>query len=164
MRLNVRYDNEIQSIELDEKSMKELWVSLSLGENDELTQKDKEELIQQAFDEQYNRPEYNSWHKFNRHRGEVKKPFRKDDELADNSDGIEYIADNTDTENRDRQYEYEAVCQHLREVLKPAYAEVLIAVVLDGMTPEEYAHDKKLKRDAVYKRLQRAKEKYRTLK
>ena len=94
----------------------------------------------------------------------MKKPFRKNDELADNSDGIEYIADNTDTENRDRQYEYEAVCQHLREVLKPAYAEFLIAVVLDGLTPEEYAHNKKLKRDAVYKRLKRAKEKYKTLK
>lgn len=164
MKLKVRYDNQIQSIELDAKSMSELWVSLSLGENDGLTQEDKEVLIQQAFDEQYNRPEYNSWHKFNRHRGEVKKPFRKDDELADNSDGIEYIADNTDTENRDRQYEYEAVCQHLCEILKPEYADVLIAVVLDGMTPEEYAHDKKLKRDTVYKRLQRAKEKYRTLK
>lgn len=136
MKLKIRYDNEVQSIELDEKSMKELCVGLSLEESDELTQKDKEELIQKAFDEQYNKPEYNSWHKFNRHRGEVKKPFRKDDEIAGNSDGTEYIADNSDTENRDKQYEYEAVCQHLREVLKPKYADVLIDVVLDGLPPK----------------------------
>lgn len=159
MKLKVRYDNEFQIIELDEQSMQEMWVSLSLGDSSDLTQEEREKLIQEAFDEQYNRPEYNSWHKFDRHRGSVNKPFRKDDEDADNGDGIEYIPDCSQLEERIRRDEYDAVCQQLREVLKPEYADVLIAVILDDMTPEEYATKNNEKRDAVYKRLQRAKKK-----
>lgn len=124
----------------------------------------KKRSIQEIFDEDFNRPYYNDWHRENRHRGNVPKPYRGDDEPSDSSDGLEYIPDYSQTEERERKNEYEVVCQHLREILKPEYADVLIAVVLDGLTPEEYAHGKKLKRDTVYKRLQRAKEKYRTLK
>ena len=39
------------------------------------------------------------------------------------------------------------------------YAEVIIAIVLDGKTPEEYAAETGLHKDAIYKRLQRAKKK-----
>ena len=44
-------------------------------------------------------------------------------------------------------------------LLKSEYAEVLIAIVLDGKTPEEYADEIGVHRDAIYKRLQRAKKK-----
>ena len=91
--------------------------------------------------------------------GFVQKPFRSEDEEQSDTDGLEYIADNSDTENRERQYEYEDVCQRLRKILKPEYAEVIISVVLDGLTPEEYAIQNGEKRDTVYKRLQRAKQK-----
>lgn len=45
-------------------------------------------------------------------------------------------------------------------MLTPEYADVLIATALDDVTPEEYANMHDLKRDTVYKRLQRAKKKY----
>ena len=120
--------------------------------------------IQEIFDEDFNRLYYNDWYRENCHRANVPKPYRGDDKPIDSNDETKYITDNSDTENYERQYEYEAVCQHLRKVLKPAYAEVLIAVALDGLTPEEYAQKKKQKCDAVYKQLQKAKEKYRNLK
>lgn len=45
MRLSIRYENKLQTIELNEKETKEMWISLSL-EGDELSKKDKERLIQ----------------------------------------------------------------------------------------------------------------------
>lgn len=159
MKLKVRYENEFQTIELDEKSMDEMWVSLSLEDGENLTQEEKENMIQDAFEEMFNKPEYNNWHKFDRHRGNLKKQFRKDDEETDESDGLDTVGDYSQEEERDRQYEYEALCQEIRDVLKPEYAEVIIAMCLDDMTPEEYAATTGEKRDTVYKRLQRAKKK-----
>ena len=160
MKLKVRYENEFQTIELDAKSMDKMWVSLSLEDGENLTQEEKENMIQDAFEEMFNKPEYNNWHKFDRHRGNLKKQFRKDDEETDESDGLDTVGDYSQEEERDHQYAYEALCQKLRTVLKPEYAEVIIAVCLDELTPEEYAATTGEKRDTVYKRLQRAKKKF----
>ena len=157
MKLKIRYEDKYQTVEVNSE---EMWLSLSLGSDEELTQQQKEELIQETFEEQFNKPEYNNWHKFDRHRGNLKRPFRKDDEDADESDGMDMVEDNSQEAERNSQYEYEALCQKIREVLNPEYAEVIIAICLDEMTPEEYAHSICEKRDTVYKRLQRAKKKY----
>lgn len=68
MKLKIRYENEIQTIELDAKATEEMWVSLSL-EGEGLSQKEREELIQKEWNEQFNKDDYYNWHKFNRHRG-----------------------------------------------------------------------------------------------
>lgn len=57
MKLRIRYENEIQTIELNEKDTETLWVSLSL-EGEGISKKEKEELIQEAWEEEYNRPSY----------------------------------------------------------------------------------------------------------
>ncbi|MGN0594465.1 MAG: sigma factor-like helix-turn-helix DNA-binding protein, partial [Hominimerdicola sp.] len=59
--------------------------------------------------------------------------------------------------------DYEYLCLRIRKALKSEYADVIIAVYLDDMTPEEYALRNGLKRDTVYKRLQRAKKKMREI-
>ena len=46
MKLKVRYENEFQTIELDAKSMDEMWVSLSLEDGENLTQEEKEKLCE----------------------------------------------------------------------------------------------------------------------
>ena len=63
MKLKVRYENEFKTIELDAKSMDEMWVSLSLEDGENLTQEEKENITQDAFEEMFNKPEYNNWHK-----------------------------------------------------------------------------------------------------
>lgn len=78
MKLKVRYDESVQTIDLDAEATEQLWVSLSL-EGEDLTQKERERMIQDAFEEQFNRPDYNSWHKFDRHRGCSKAQPGKDD-------------------------------------------------------------------------------------
>lgn len=71
MKLKIRYDETVQTLDLDEKATEQLWVSLSL-EGEDLSDSEKEQKIQEAFDVQYNRPEYNNMHKFDRHRGNSK--------------------------------------------------------------------------------------------
>lgn len=157
MKLKIRYEEKYETVEVDSE---EMWISLSLEGGENLTQEEKEAIIQDAFEEEFNKPEYNNWHKFNRHRGNLKKQFRKADEDADERDGLDTVADNSQEEERNRQYEYEDLCQKIRTMLKPKFAEVIIAVCLDDITPEEYAAIKGEKRDTVYKRLQRAKKKF----
>lgn len=129
---------------------------LSVTEGDEIVERRDAQAI---MDEEFNKPLYNNWHKEHRHRGTVNKPFRKDEEEADESDGLDTVADNSQEEERTRQYEYEDLCQKIRAVLKPEFADVIIGVCLDELTPEEYAAKTKEKRDTVYKRLQRVKKK-----
>ncbi len=57
MKLKVRYDESVQTIDLDAEATEQLWVSLSL-EGEDLTQKERERMIQDAFEEQFNRPDY----------------------------------------------------------------------------------------------------------
>ncbi|MCT4544867.1 MAG: sigma-70 family RNA polymerase sigma factor [Vallitalea sp.] len=160
MKLKIRYEKRYEVLEVNSE---EMWVTFSLEDGQDLTQEEKENRIQDAFEKEFNRPDYNNWHNFDRHRGNLKKQFRKDDQEPDTSDGMATVADNSQEEKLSQQYEYEELCQKLREVLKPEYAEVIIAVCLEDKTPEEYAVERGEKRDTVYKRLQRAKKKYKEI-
>lgn len=120
------------------------------------------ETLQEVFDEM-NKKEYNAHRRFYRNKGEAKAPFKKDGESENEIDPIEYIPDNSQEQERNRNYEYEVLCDKLRQALKAEYAEALIAVVLDEKTPEEYAAEINVGKEAMYKRLQRAKKKCKEL-
>lgn len=172
MKIRVKYENDKENkdpitVEIDVPD-DECTVMVEMDYQKRLNEAEDDELVerrdaQTIMDEEFNKPLYNNWHKAHRHRGTVKKLFRKDDEDTDESDGIDTVADNSQEDERSRQYEYEALCQKIRAVLKPEFAEVIIAVCLDDMTPEEYAILTGAKRDAIYKRLQRAKKKFREI-
>lgn len=144
MKLKIRFENEFQTIELDATATEEMWVSLSLDCNEDMTQEEKETLIQYAWDEHYNKPEYNNWHKFDRHRGYSKaRPNDETDEIDTLEPLIDEVRDSSvfykEEINRANQWEYEAICQKVREILKPAAADIVIAIALDGLTVSEYA-------------------------
>lgn len=170
MKLKIRYENNVDNkapitveIEVPDDEctvMIEADYQKRLGNAEDKSQVTRRD-VQSIMDEEFNKPLYSLWHKEHRHRGNLKKQFRKDDEDADESDGIDTVADNSQEEERNGQYEYEALCQQIHHVLKSEYADVIIAVYIDDMTPEEYALKNGLERDAVYKRLQRAKKKMR---
>lgn len=169
MKIKVKYENYNENkdpitVEIDVPD-DECTVMVELDYQRRLSTAEDEEIVerrdaQTIMDEEFNKPLYNNWHKEHRHRGTVNKPFRKDDEDADEGDGLDTVADNSQAEERSRQYEYEDLCQKIRAVLKPDFAEVIIAVCLDDMTPEEYAATTGEKRGTIYKRLQRAKKKF----
>ena len=148
MKLKIRYENEFQTIELDAKATDEMWVSLSLDCDEDMTKEEKEQFIQDAWDEQFNKPEYNNWHKHDRHTG-VAKMKNKEGVVEVNTDEA-IMAKATDksvftrdidelVERIDHEWQYEHYCDYFRSILKPDAAEMVIAIVLDGLTVSEYA-------------------------
>ena len=142
----MRYDDIWEVIELSDTDTEKLWVSLSL-EDEELTIEEKEGRIQKAFDEQFNRPEYNSFHGFERHRGysvvtwdeeegeELVNPEPLVSEVRDPSIFCKYV------EQSLNEKQYREVCESVRNILvkKPHWAEAFIAVRIDGWSVNDYA-------------------------
>lgn len=169
MKLKIRYENAYQTIELDEEAIKELWISLGI-EDEEPEQEEKERRIQDAFEEQYNRPEYNNWHKFDRHRGFSKAQPGEDDsgdEVNSSEPLMKEVADDRifwkSEIDRDAREEYEDMCRWIRTVLskKPEWAAAFIAVHLNGESIREYADSIGADENNITQKLKRAKKKLR---
>ena len=167
MKLKIRYDNAYQTLELDAEATEQLWISLSL-EGEGLSQEEREKLIQDEWEERLNKPDYNSWHKFDRHRGYSKAQPGKDedDEDLDTSEPLmKEVADDRifrrDELARIESEEYEEICQRIRAVLekKPDWAEAFIAVCLDGEEETAYARRIGDTQSNVAHKLARAKKK-----
>ena len=144
MKLKIRYENGYQTIELDAKATEEMWVSLSIEVDEDMTQEEKEQLIQDTWDEQYNKQEYNSWHKFERHRGYSKaRPNDETGEIQSFEPLMDEVKDTSifykEEVDRANQWEYDEVCEKLRAVLKSEQADMVIAIALKGLTVGEYA-------------------------
>ena len=136
MKLKIRYENGYQEVEINTEDMKQLWISFDI-EDEEMS----EERLQEEFEERFNKPEYNNYHKHYRHWGMPKKAYKRDDEDTDETDGLEQIPDNTDEEERDRKYDREDVKQRLEKALpgKEEWVDILMAVDVDGENIRDYA-------------------------
>lgn len=66
MKIPFRYDKEYQTIEIDIEDMEKLWVSLNLEPAEKLSMEEKEKRLIEAVEDQFNRPENNSWHRSDR--------------------------------------------------------------------------------------------------
>ena len=146
-KLEVRYDNTVQTIDLDAAATEALWVSLSL-DGEGLSQSEREKMIQDEWNEQYNKPDYNNWHKFWRHHGDSKAQPGKDDTEDDVDTSEPMMKEVTDDRvfrqdeiKREEKESYEDICQWVRKVLikKPHWAEAFISVRLDEMSVNDYA-------------------------
>ena len=157
MRLSIRYENQFQSIELNEEETQEMWVSLSLeGEN-------LEKLIQKTFDEKFNKPEYNIWHRETRHLTTPKERFNDDGDEYDTSEPLmKEVADDRifrkDEIERAYQDDYEGVCKWIRTALgkKQDWADMFIAVRMEGMSIREYASSIGVSENNITQKLKRA--------
>ena len=168
MKIKVIYENHYQYLELDTVAADQLWVSLSLGSSAGLTDEEKRKQLQSAFDEQFNRPDYNNWHQLDRHRGESKAKSEDGVDEWDSSEPLmsEVIDDRVfrkDEIMREQKWEDEEVRAKIRAALKPDYAEMIIAIHLDGMSCIEYAASIGQKPNTVNHRLQRAEKKLREI-
>ncbi len=162
MKLRVRYENEFQTIELDSEATRQMWVSLSL-EGEGLSDEETESRIQEAFDEQYNRPEYNVWHRETRHidptpkrkRMDGRKGYIQADPEDTGFDIMDYLLSGTDDHS---DLEYEEICSWVRAILikKPEWAEAFIAIRIDGMTIREYAAEVGDSENNITQKLNRA--------
>lgn len=158
MKLKIRFDKYYQTLELNEKETDQLWISLEI-ENNPSSKEEKEKLIQEKFDKEFNRPEYNNWRGHYRWVSMPKTPYRKDEQGEDLTDHMDYIPDYTDLEDQDKKYEYEHYCELLRNNLSHKQAEAFIAVHLDGIPANEYAESIGVHKSAVSHRISSAKKK-----
>ena len=158
MEIKVRYENTVTILEVPEEDFitmidVDYRTRLATTENKEVV---KRRTPQEIMDEQFNKPDYNNWHKSDRHRGQPKTPYCKDDEAEEETDVMDNFADWSDIKKLDKQFEYEALCQKIRQALKPDYANMIIAIHINGLEVQEYAALIKDKPNNVSHRLQRA--------
>ena len=66
MKIKIRYENEYQTLEVENMEL-EKWLNISISEEE--SQGDYEKRIQDVIEERFNRLDYNSWHKHDRHTG-----------------------------------------------------------------------------------------------
>ena len=138
MIIEMQYDNTRQGIEVDVEDAAK-WMNISIEEDD------VEEKIQEAVDEMFNRPEYNNWHKQDRHRVEIPSSDQNDKEKVVNEpEDVYELALNKEVFNKyddeyAREQGYEFCCGLIRQSLKPNIANIVIAIMLDGYKAQEVA-------------------------
>ena len=162
MKIKIQFENKVTYLEVPDQ---DCTVMIDADYQDRLlTAEDKDTVvrrpIQEIMDERFNRPDYNNWHKFDRHRGEPKKKFRKDDENEDITDTMDTLGENPDEDDRNRRLEYNDICDRLRSSLKPKQAELLIAIYLDEVPVTEYAKLKGVTVSAISHQLETAKKNF----
>lgn len=141
MKIKIRYENEYQTLEVKNMEL-EKWLNISISEEE--SQEDYEKRVQDVIEERFNRPDYNSWHKHARHTG-IAYMKSKDGTVEVNTEeaimfrATDKSAFNSSIDEVHNQLEYEEFCETLRNFLKPAQADMIIAIVLDGYTVGEYA-------------------------
>lgn len=118
------------------------------------------ETVQEMLD-LMNSKEYNHWRHYHRHLGKPKTPYRKDDQAEDETDVMDTFADNSQEIERNLQDEYESVCQWIRTTLdkKQDWADMFIAVRIDGMSIREYASSIGVSENNITQKLKRAEKK-----
>lgn len=145
MKVVIRYENERVTFDLNDKEAKQLgsWVNIDL---DELPENERPSKLQEACDEQYNRPDYNNWHKYWRHQGNSKATPGDDEDDIDTSEPLlSEVADDRifrkDEIEREESEADEAICAWIRKVLikKPEVAEAFIATKYGDTSIRKYA-------------------------
>ena len=123
------------------------------------------DTVQEVFD-LMNKREYNGWHRETRHIDLTPKARKLNGSkgyIASEEDDktfnvMDYLATCNPYNELDQDEEDEKVLDVIRTNFNSQTADLIIAVYINKETPEEYASVHNLKRDTVYKRLQRAKE------
>ena len=145
MKIKFRYENGYQILEVEQMEL-EKWLNIHILEEE--SQEDYEKRIQEEIEERFNRPDYNNWHKYNRHIGFAKMKNKEgvvevntEEAIMDKAVDKSVFTRDIDklVEKIDYEWQYEHYCHYLRSILKPDAAEMVIAIVLDGLTVGEYA-------------------------
>ena len=169
MKLKVRYENEYQTIELDDAAAEQLWLTLSLENRP--AGEEKEKTLQEAWEEQFNKPDYNNWHKHDRHtdpnpkcrRMDGKRGYVQGDPDDASFDIMDYLLTTSGHEGSEADSEYQETCDKVRRILarKPEWADAVIAVMIDGESIRGYAARTGADENSVSKKLKRAGKKLR---
>lgn len=170
MKLKIRYENEYQEVELDEKAMKGMYVTLGIEEDPDASQEENEARIQEEFEAKFNKPEYNNWHKETRHIDPTPKVRRLDGKKgyitpAPGDTDFDVLENLVITFGDYDSDEDEETCRRVREALPkhPDWADIVIAIRIDGVPVKEYASQHGMSESSVSHKLSRALKKLREI-
>ena len=144
MLLKVRYEDKITGLELTCKDVEQLLDIFSIDKK--LNQIEKEKKVQEAFEININRPEYNNWHKFNRHRWHFFYNDTEEEDSVSLDEKIAYCL--TDDQIFCKSFtqitqkeSYDFVNQLIHSILptKKDWAKAFIAVRINGYSINDYA-------------------------
>ena len=164
MKLKIRYENEVQEIDI---CTEEMWTWLNLSETCEepLSEVEKNSRIQEVFDREFNRPDYNNWQTYNRHTDYGAIPGKlnghrghavSEEDESDDGGNLELFPDTAAMDALMEKLASEDLKTEIRERMKPDQAEMIIAVYLDGERKQEYAARLGIKLDNLDHKLRRA--------
>lgn len=142
MKVVIRYETERVTFNLSDEETKQLGGCVNI-DLESVPEDERQSKLQEACDKQFNRPDYNNWHKFWRHQGDSKAPSDDEGEELESSEPLmSEVADNRifrrDEIERNRKDSYDAVCQWICKILKPEVAEAFIATKIDRVTIRDY--------------------------
>ena len=142
MKVVIRYETERVTFNLSDEEARQMGCCVNI-DLESIPENERQSKLQEACDEQFNRPDYNNWHKFWRHQGDSKaQPDDEGEEIESSEPLMSEVADDRifrkDEIERDRKESYDAICQWIRKILKPDVAEAFIATKIDGVTIRDY--------------------------
>ena len=153
MHLIVRYENMRQEIVITDEELGQLMVCLGINADD-VPEEEREQIVQEAFDVQFNRPDYNNWHKHDRHWGNPKTIGEPGEKDYNNGLGINDGCDPFAA--LEKQWADEELRDLIRKNLVPSQAEAVIAVYLDRISVTEFAAKQGVSKGAISHRLEAA--------
>ena len=167
MNLKVRNEAKYQVIELDEINKNKTANCLGVSQFETETDQHFNHRIQVEFNNQFNKPEYNIFHRETRHVVQF-SDLTGGNLSATNIDEMLYstVADKEAfglSAKATYQEKYDAACKRINSLLKPDAAKMIIAIILDGVSVEDYARSIDDKPNNVSKRFCRAKQKLKKL-
>lgn len=142
MKVVIRYETERVTFNLSDEEARQMGCCVNI-DLESIPEDERQSKLQEACDEQFNRPNYNNWHKYWRHQGESKaQPDDEGEELESSEPLMSEVADNRifrrDEIERNRKDSYDAVRQWICKILKPEVAEAFIATKIDRVTIRDY--------------------------
>lgn len=172
MNIRIRYENQVTTIDIPEE---DFTLMIQLDYEKQLAEADDPSTVsrrspQEIMDERFNKPDYNNWHKHNRHWDDNAVPSsiygtKQYISAEPEEDGerhhftMDEFPDLAALEKQRTEEEDQELRAWIRKKLKPDYAEMLISIHMDGMSVTAYADEIGETRTAVSHRLQRAEKK-----
>ena len=145
MKVVIRYETERVTFNLSDEEAKQLGGCVNI-DLESIPEDERQTKLQEACDEQLNRPDYNNWHKYWRHQGESKAQPNDEGDESDSSEPLmsEVVDDRIfrkDEIEREHKESDEAICAWIRKVLckKPGIAEAFIATKYGNISIRSYA-------------------------
>ena len=173
MKIKIRYDNQTTTLDVPEE---DFTVMVQMDYEDRCAKADDPASVQrrtpqEIMDERFNRPDYNNWHTHNRHwdadatppsvfGGKQYLSSDLEEEAEQHHFTMDEFPDLTAMKRQEAAERDEEVRAWIREKMKPSYAEILIAIRMNGMSVTEYMALTGEKQSTVSQRLRRAEKKY----